>query len=227
MNEQIHQPTKPAQAEPVKLSEKVTPALLDRMYNNFIKITDWVVRGKESQHPLPKALAWLFDTTESNQSEVAELKSLVTTLQSNLIEKEQRITALDGALQNVNGVLKQLVDAVNTQQPPATLAPETPVVPEPVVTTPAPQPTPAPAPVEVVDELVDLDDVASTEPPSGGVSAVPETGEQSQNASLTPPVQVSPNEQAIEVSAEAVGAGNIDPASYAALDNEIGALLGK
>ena len=221
MSEQIHQPTQPAQAEPVKLSEKVTTALLDRMYNNFVKITDWVVKGKESQHQLPKALAWLFDTTESNKSEVAELKQLVTTLQQNLVQKEQRITQLDVTLQNVNGVLKQLVDAVNTQQPPATLAPQTqnPVVPEPVVTTPAPAP--------VVEELVDLDDVANTEPPSGGASAVPETGEQSQNASPTPSVQVSPNEQAIQISAAAVGAGNIDPASYQALDAEIGALLSK
>ena len=211
------------------LSPKVTPTLLDRMYNNFVKITDWVVKGKESKYPLPKALAWLFDTTESNANEVVELKQLVTTLQNNLVQKEQRITALDGALQNVNATLKQLVDLANAQhqQAPATFAPQTqnPVVSEPVA--PALQPTPTPAPVEVVDELVDLDDVASTEPSSGGMSAVPNTGEQSQNASLTPSTQVSPNEQAIQVSAAAVGAGNIDPASYQALDAEIGALLKK
>ena len=205
------------------LSEKVTPALLDRMYSNFTKITDWVIKGKESKYPMPKALAWLFDTTESNATEVTELKSLVTTLQQNLVQKEQRITALDVTLQNVNATLKQLVDAVNTQQPPATLAPETPVVPEPVVI------TPAPAPVEVTEELVDLDDVANTEPPSGGASAVPKTGEQvvAQTSPVAPQPAVSPNEQAIQVSAEAVGAGNIDPASYASLDAEIGALLGK
>ena len=205
------------------LSPKVTPALLDRMYSNFTKITDWVIKGKESKYPMPKALAWLFDTTESNATEVTELKSLVTTLQQNLVQKEQRITALDVTLQNVNATLKQLVDAVNTQQPPATLAPETPVVPEPVVI------TPAPAPVEVTEELVDLDDVANTEPPSGGASAVPMTGEQvvAQTAPVAPQPAVSPNEQAIQVSAEAVGAGNIDPASYASLDAEIGALLGK
>ena len=206
MTEQVQQPT--------QISEKVTTTLLDRMYNNFVKITDWVVKGKESKYPLPKALAWLFDTTESNQSEVAELKSLVGTLQQNLVQKEQRITAIDTALQGVNTVLKQVVDAVNAQhqQDPATFAPQTqnPVVSEPV----APQPTPAPAPVEVVEELVDLDDV---------------TGEQvvAQTAPVAPQPAVSPNEQAIQVSAEAVGAGNIDPASYQALDAEIGALLAK
>ena len=194
--------------QPTQISEKVTTTLLDRMYNNFVKITDWVMKGKESKYPMPKALAWLFDTTESNANEVAELKSLVGTLQQNLVKKELRIAQLDTALQGVNAALKQVVDAVNAQhqQAPATFAPQTqnPVAPEPVVTTPAPQPAPAPAPVEVVGELVDLDEVVSG-------NADPAT---------------SPNEQAIQVSAEAIGAGNIDPASYQALDAEINALLG-
>lgn len=189
--------------QPTQISEKVTTTLLDRMYNNFVKITDWVMKGKESKYPMPKALAWLFDTTESNQSEVAELKNLVGTLQQNLVKKELRIAQLDTALQGVNTVLKQVVDAVNAQHQQA---------PEPVVTTPAPQP--APAPVEVVEELVDLDEVV--------------TGEQvvAQTAPVVPHPATSPNEQAIQVSAEAIGAGNIDPASYQALDAEIGALLG-
>lgn len=216
--------------QPTQISEKVTTALLDRMYNNFVKITDWVMKGKESKYPMPKALAWLFDTTESNQSEVAELKNLVGTLQQNLVKKELRIAQLDTALQGVNTALKQVVDAVNAQQQaPATFAPQTqnPVAPEPVVTTPAPQP--APAPVEVVDELVDLDEVMSGNADlvvSGNADLV--IGEQvvAQTAPVVPHPATSPNEQAIQVSAEAIGAGNIDPASYQALDAEIGALLG-
>lgn len=204
--------------QPTQISEKVTTTLLDRMYNNFVKITDWVMKGKESKYPMPKALAWLFDTTESNQSEVAELKNLVGTLQQNLVKKELRIAQLDTALQGVNTVLKQVVDAVNAQHQQA---------PEPVVTTPAPQP--APAPVEVVEELVDLDEVISGNADlvvSGNADLV--TGEQvvAQTAPVVPHPATSPNEQAIQVSAEAIGAGNIDPASYQALDAEIGALLG-
>ena len=197
--------------QPTQISEKVTTTLLDRMYNNFVKITDWVMKGKESKYPMPKALAWLFDTTESNQSEVAELKNLVGTLQQNLVEKELRIAQLDTALQGVNTVLKQVVDAVNAQHQQA---------PAPIVTTPAPQP--APAPVEVVEELVDLDDVVSD-------NADLVTGEQvvAQTAPVVPHPATSPNEQAIQVSAEAIGAGNIHPASYQALDAEIGALLSK
>lgn len=199
--------------QPTQVSEKVTTALLDRMYNNFVKITDWVMKGKESKYPMPKALAWLFDTTESNQSEVAELKNLVSTLQQNLVKKELRIAQLDTALQGVNTALKQVVDAVNAQQQQQQQAPE------PIVTTPAPQP--APAPVEVIEELVDLDDVVSD-------NADLVTGEQvvAQTAPVVPHPATSPNEQAIQVSAEAIGVGNIDPASYQALDAEIGALLG-
>ena len=189
--------------QPTQISEKVTTTLLDRMYNNFVKITDWVMKGKESKYPMPKALAWLFDTTESNQSEVAELKQLITTLQQNLVEKELRIAQLDTALQGVNTVLKQVVDAVNAQHQQA---------PAPVLT---PAPVPTPAPVEVVEELVDLDDVVSD-------NADLVTGEQ-----VVAHPATSPNEQAIQVSAEAIGAGNIDPASYQALDAEIGALLSK
>ena len=199
--------------QPTQISEKVTTTLLDRMYNNFVKITDWVMKGKESKYPMPKALAWLFDTTESNQSEVAELKNLVGTLQQNLVQKEQRLAQLDTALQGVNAVLKQVVDTVNAQhqQAPAITQTQTEVVSEPlVVATPAPQP--APAPVEVVEELVDLDDVVNEQVAPAPVASQP---------------VVSPNEQAIQVSAEAVGAGNIDPASYQALDAEIGALLSK
>ena len=216
--------------QPTQISEKVTTALLDRMYNNFVKITDWVMKGKESKHPMPKALAWLFDTTESNQSEVAELKSLVGTLQQNLVKKELRIAQLDTALQGVNAALKQVVDAVNAQhqQAPATFTPE------PIVTTPAPQP--APAPVEVVEELVDLDEVVSGNADlvtgeqvvvqTAPVAPHPTTSPTNQGSQAEPVRPASPNEQAIQVSAEAIGAGNIDPASYQALDAEINALLG-
>lgn len=196
--------------QPTRLSEKVTTKSLDIMYNNFVKITDWVVKGKESQYPLPKALAWLFDTAENSANEVAELKQTITSLQTENISLRQQLTSVEATLQGVNVSLKSVVDAVNAQhqQDPATFAPQTqnPVVPEPV----APQPTP----VVVVDELVDLDDVAS-EP------AV------AQHAPVAPQPAVSPNEQAIQVSAEAVGAGNLDPVSYQALDAELNNLLGQ
>ena len=38
-----------------QLSSKVNSDTLDLMYNNFTKIVDWVVRGKDSQFPMPGA----------------------------------------------------------------------------------------------------------------------------------------------------------------------------
>lgn len=178
--------------QPTQISEKVTTVLLDRMYNNFVKITDWMMKGKESKYPMPKALASLFDTNERNQSEITELKQLVTTLQQNLIEKEQRLTAMDSTLQGVNATLKQVIETVSNapQQPP--------------VADTTPEPAPQPTIIPVDDELVDLDDVAD---------------------SAVPLQQASPNEQAIQVSAEAINVGNLDPVSYAALDAEINNIL--
>ena len=168
-----------------QISPKVTTALLDRMYNNFVKITDWVIKGKESKYPLPKALSWLFTTTETNEQAITELTTLVTTLQQNLVEKEQSLQTMQNKLASMDSALQQL----QTPTEPVAPTPVAPIAPAPVAPTPEP----------VIEELVDLDDVT------------------------TP---ASPNEQAIQVSAEAVGAGQLDPASYQALDAEIASLLG-
>ena len=39
-----------------QLSSKVNSDTLDLMYNNFTKIVDWLIRGKQSQFPMPGAL---------------------------------------------------------------------------------------------------------------------------------------------------------------------------
>ena len=45
-----------------QLSSKVNSDILDLMYNNFLKIVDWLIRGKASQFPMPGALAQAIDT---------------------------------------------------------------------------------------------------------------------------------------------------------------------
>ena len=156
---------------PTQLSEKVTPQRLDTMYNNFVKMTDWLLKGKQSQHPMPAPYEALFNAAElvqGQQATIAEQGNVIGGLQQRLAQQDGRIAALETTLQSVNATLVQLVELANAQ---------------------AQQATPAPVAQQ--------------------------------------PAAVSPNEQAIQVSAAAVGAGNIDPASYAALDAEIGALLGK
>jgi len=184
---------------PTQLSEKVTPQRLDTMYNNFVKITDWLLKGKQSQHAMPAPFAALFDTVElvqAQQTVIAEQNNVIGGLQQRLAQQDGRIAALETTLQAVNQTLTQLVEIANAQAQQA-----------PVQQPAAVQQEPA------TEELADLG--AVTQPAQ-------------QPAQQPAPVQqaVSPNEQAIQVSAAAVGAGNIDPASYAALDAEIGALLG-
>ena len=191
---------------PTNLSEKVTPQRLDTMYGNFVKITDWLIKGKQSQHAMPAPFAALFDTVELVQAQkttIAEQGNLIGVLQQRLAQQDGRIAALEATLQAVNKTLTQLVEIANAQavQAQATPAQQVQAQPEPVT-----QPITTTEPVAVTEELTDLGEV--TQP------------------AVSPTSPTSPNEQAIQVSAAAVGAGNIDPASYAALDAEIGALLG-
>ena len=180
-----------------QLSEKVTPQRLDTMYGNFVKITDWLIKGKQSHHTMPTPFGALFDAAElvqAQQATIMEQGNVIGELQQRLAQQDGRITALENTLQAVNQTLTQLVEIANAQPAPVQQAP----VQQPA----AVQQEPA------TEELVDL----------GAVTQPAQQPAQQQ--------AVSPNEQAIQVSAEAVGAGNIDPASYAALDAEIGALLG-
>ena len=201
---------------PTQLSDKVTPQRLDTMYGNFVKITDWLIKGKQSQHAMPASFAALFSAAElvqAQQSTIAEQGNVIGGLQQRLAQQDGRIAALETTLQVVNQTLTQLVSIANAQAQ----AQPAPVQQEPVQ---------QPAPVQqepVTEELADL-----------GAVTQPVTEELADLGAVTRPVQqpapvqqaISPNEQAIQVSAAAVGAGNIDPASYAALDAEIGALLG-
>lgn len=202
------------------LSQNVTPEILDRMYNNFVKMTDWLIKGKESQYPMPAPYAALFDSVAVAQKageQAAAAAQLVTTLQKENIELRQKVSALETTLGSINQTLAALIEAQKQAAQPEP-APEVinaqPVVAEP---TPAPQPEPAVAQASVA-VLADLGDV---QPAQTGNWAPTQSVETHALA------QVSPNEQAIQVSAAAVGAGNLDPNSYAALDNEIDNLLSK
>lgn len=73
-----------------QLSPKVSAALLDRMYNNFVKITSWIAKGEASGHAMPAPLQSLFTAAKT----VEELRSLTTTLQDNLVKQSQQLEAL-------------------------------------------------------------------------------------------------------------------------------------
>lgn len=207
------------------LSQNVTSEILDRMYNNFVKMTDWLIKGKESQYPMPAPYAALFDSVAIAQKageQAAAAAQLVTTLQKENIELRQKVGALETTLGSINQTLAALIEAqkqaAQTQPAPEVINAQ-PVVAEPTPAQPKPAPQPTPAVAQASGAvLADLGDV----PPAQTGNWAP-----TQSVEIHAPAQVSPNEQAIQVSAAAVGAGNLDPNSYAALDNEIDNLLSK
>lgn len=221
---------------PTQLSDKVTPQRLDTMYGNFVKITDWLIKGKQSQHPMPAPFAALFDMTELVQAQqvtIVEQSNVIGGLQQRLAQQDGRIATLEATLQAVNQTLTQLVEIANAQAQQQVsqdnFAPQTmnPVATQPIQQAPA-QPQLAPVQQEpVTEELADLGAFESVPTqPVPVQQAVSPTSPTSQGLQAEPVRPANPNEQAIQVSAAAVGAGNIDPASYAALNAEIGALLG-
>lgn len=175
----------------MSLSKNVTPDTLDVMYNNFVKMTDWLINGKNSQYKMPVPYSELWGTVEG----LATANEKIIELENTIAELKQKNVQLEISLSNINDLLETLV----ANQP------VTPVVAEPVV-----EPTPV-APAMV---LQDLGEVVTQQPTQAVVEPVAQP-------------TVSPNEQAIQVSAAAIGVGNIDPTSYAALDAEIDNLLKK
>lgn len=209
-----------------QISSKVTEQTLDIMFNNFTKMTDWVINGEESQYPMPAPYKALFEgarLVKEQQTLIAEQSQVIADLQEKVIKFNAKSETADKAISNLNEVVQSLLTAVKEQadtiaklneQLEKVQAEPTPrkrkakaEKVEPVSeTTPAvtPEPSVTPEPVMV---LADLDSVVSTPAP----------------AVATP---VSPMEQTIQVTAQQVNAGELDPTSYQALDSEIASLLG-
>lgn len=215
-----------------QISSKVTDQTLDIMFNNFTKMTDWVINGEESQYPMPAPYKALFEgarLVKEQQALIAEQSQVIAGLQETVIKFNTKADTADKAISNLNEVVQSLLTAVKEQadtiaklneQLEKVQAEPTPrkrkakaEKVEPVSeTTPAVTPEPVSEPTSVVTPepvmvLADLDSVVSTPAPSVA----------------TP---VSPMEQAIQVTAQQVNAGELDPTSYQALDSEIASLLG-
>lgn len=221
-----------------QISSKVTDQTLDIMFNNFTKMTDWVINGEESQYPMPAPYKALFEgarLVKEQQTLIAEQSQIIAGLQETVIKFNTKADTADKAISNLNEVVQSLLTAVKEQadtiaklneqlekvqaeptprkrktkaekvEPVSETTPA--VTPEPSVTPePVSEPTSVVTP-EPVMVLADLDSVVSTPAP-------------------TVATPVSPMEQAIQVTAQQVNAGELDPTSYQALDSEIASLLG-
>lgn len=194
-----------------QLSSKVSAQTLDLMYNNFTKIVDWVLKGEQSQFPLPPALKAAMDALRAADHKAGVANDLaaqatakleqqaheITGLRADLAAILERVATLESAEEKPKRTRKK-AESAPTQAAPATpAAPEAPTVPA----QPAPQPEP---------QMADL----------GALQSQPEPPAPQSNAPANIP-GASPNEEAINLTAASINAGDVNPVSLAALETEI------
>lgn len=187
----------------------------NRVYNNFVKITDWLINGTNSQHKLPPAVQSFLDTYNAQTAQVQELTNLVTSLQQTVVTLREENSQLRIALQTTQNAVETVVNHIQgTQQ----IEQPQQVHQEPVPQ-PAPEPVAQPEPQPVASaELIDLDSLDATPAPQPVAQPAPQPVAQ-------PAPQPTVTSEQVKVSAEAIGAGQLDAASFAQLDADINKLL--
>lgn len=191
-----------------QLSSKVNAQTLDLMYNNFTKIVDWVLKGEQSQFPLPPALKAAMDALRAADHKAGVANDLAAQATAKL---EQQAHEIAGLRADLAAVIDRLAVLESAEEKPkrtrkkAEPAPTqaTPAAPE-APTAPA-QPSPQPEP-----QMADL----------GALQSQPEPPAPQSNAPANIP-GASPNEEAINLTAASINAGDVNPVSLAALETEI------
>lgn len=194
-----------------QLSSKVNAQTLDLMYNNFTKIVDWVLKGEQSQFPLPPALKTAMDALRAADHKAGVANDLAAQATAKL---EQQAHEIAGLRADLAAVIDRLTVLESAEEKPkrtrkkaepahAQAAPATPAAPE-APTAPA-QPSPQPEP-----QMADL----------GALQSQPEPPAPQSNAPANIP-GASPNEEAINLTAASINAGDVNPVSLAALETEI------
>lgn len=194
-----------------QLSSKVSAQTLDLMYNNFTKIVDWVLKGEQSQFPLPPALKTAMDALRAADHKAGVANDLAAQATAKLEQQAHEIAGLRADLAAVIDRLTVLESAEEkpkrtrkkAEPAPTQAAPATPAAPE-APTAPA-QPAPQPEP-----QMADL----------GALQSQPEPPAPQSNAPANIP-GASPNEEAINLTAASINAGDVNPVSLAALETEI------
>lgn len=202
------------------------PAVIQTMYNNFVKITDWIIKGSESAYPMPGALAEAADRLEL----VGDALAAVTALQDTVRAQKE---ALDKHAATINALIAEVNRLAEVQA--AQGAPE-----QPQQEQPAPQQE---QPQALVGELVDLGEAVQTETPKRRsrkkekdeqITLVPEqqsapAAQQSpvpaeQIARSTRPEPVTVDDD-LQILAARVDAGDLNPAALEQLTAQVAQLL--
>lgn len=204
-----------------QLSSKVNSDILDLMYNNFTKIVDWVIRGKASQFPMPEALAQAVAALDTAIHRAAAANDIAAQAIARAEAAEKHADALRADVAALLARVEALETAAPAEKPKRTRkpkeekpaeeaspitppAPETPVMAD--LGAPAPAPAPSPAPVPQPQAAVQS---------AGAVQA-----------QVPPQLQTHADEEAISLTAAAIGTGDVNPKSLEQLETEIAAAMG-
>ena len=195
-----------------QLSSKVNSDTLDLMYNNFTKIVDWVIRGKDSQFPMPGALAQAIEVLDAALHRAAQANDIAAQAIARAEAAERHADALRADVAALLARVEALETAAPTEKPKRTrkLKEEKPAE----EAAPAASPITPPAPEAPV--MADLGAPAPQQQAAGQSAGTVQ-------AQVPPQLQTHSDEEAISLTAAAIGAGDVNPKSLAQLETEIAA----
>lgn len=198
-----------------QLSSKVNSDTLDLMYNNFLKIVDWVVRGKDSQFPMPGALSQAFAALDTAIHRAAVANDIAAQAIARAEAAEKHADTLRADVAALLARVEALETAAPAEKPKRTRKPKEEKPAEEAA--PAASPITPPAPETPV--MADLGAPAPQQQAAGqSVGTV--------QAQVPPQLQTHADEEAIGLTAAAIGAGDVNPKSLAQLETEIAAAMG-
>lgn len=196
-----------------QLSSKVNSDTLDLMYNNFLKIVDWVVRGKDSQFPMPGALSQAFAALDTAIHRAAAANDIAAQAIARAEAAEKHADALRADVAALLARVEALETAAPAEKPKRTRKPKE-EKPAEEAAAPAASPITPAAP-----ELPTMADLGAPAPQQQ--AAVQSAG--AVQAQVPPQLQTSADEEAISLTAAAIGAGDVHPKSLEQLETEIAA----
>lgn len=195
-----------------QLSSKVNSDILDLMYNNFLKIVDWVVRGKDSQFPMPGALSQAVVALDTAIHRAAAANDIAAQAIARAEAAEKHADALRADVAALLARVEALETAAPAEKPKRTRKPKE--------EKPAEDAAPAASPITpAAPELPTMADLGAPAPQQQ--AAVQSAG--AVQAQVPPQLQTHSDEEAISLTAAAIGAGDVNPKSLAQLETEIAA----
>lgn len=195
-----------------QLSSKVNTDTLDLMYNNFTKIVDWVIRGKDSQFPMPGALSQAFAALDTAIHRAAAANDIAAQAIARAEAAEKHADALRADVAALLARVETLETAAPAEKPKRTRKPKE--------EKPAEEAAPAASPITPpAPETPVMADLGAPAPQSYAAGQSAGTVQ----AQVPSQLHTHADEEAISLTAAAIGAGDVHPKSLEQLETEIAA----